>query len=370
MVLLCLLAVLSSLTVAVLLIRFQRFHARFTADYDLDGIQKFHAKPVPRIGGVPVICGMLVAAVVMRIWRADPTGLLLLSVSLPAFLAGLTEDVTKRVGVRTRLFATFLSALIGGLVLQATVSRLNVPVVDNLLTQYPLLAMLFTIFAVGGVAHSINIIDGYNGLSGMVTTLIFLGLAYVCFKVGDNSLATAACASAGAVFGFLLVNYPRGLIFAGDGGAYLIGFLIAEISVLLVARHPEVSPWCPLLLVIYPVFETLFSIYRRRFLQARSVGSPDALHLHQIVYKRLVRWMVGSKEAEHLTRRNSLTAPYLWALALFSVAPAMLFWNRTPVLVSCVVVFVVFYVYLYRMIVHFKSPQWLVTRNRVRLRRK
>lgn len=167
-------------------------------------------------------------------------------------------------------------------------------------------------------------------------------------------------AATGAVLGFLVWNFPRGMIFAGDGGAYLIGFLIAELSVLLVARHPQVSPWFPLLLVIYPVFETLFSIYRKKFLRGMSPGMPDGLHLHMLVYKRLVRWMVGSREARHLTRRNSMTSPYLWALSSLSVAPAMLFWNNTTVLMVCVGVFVLTYLYLYRMIIRFRSPRWMV----------
>jgi UDP-N-acetylmuramyl pentapeptide phosphotransferase/UDP-N-acetylglucosamine-1-phosphate transferase len=65
----------------------------------------------------------------------------------------------------------------------------------------------------------------------------------------------------------LIWNYPRGKIFLGDGGAYLLGFWLAELSVLLVVRHPEVSPWFPMLLLVYPIFETLFSMYRSKVLQ-------------------------------------------------------------------------------------------------------
>lgn len=357
-------ATLCSFAVAIVLTRYQHLHARFSSDYDLDGIQKFHAKPVPRIGGLPVFAGMLLGAVIILVQMRSAFGLSVLCVALPAFGAGLIEDLTKRVGVIQRLLATFVAALLGVYFLHAAIERLDLPVVDHILHHYWLLSWLFTMIAVGGVAHSINIIDGYNGLSGMVALFVFVALVYVSFKVGDGELLAFSFAACGAVIGFLFLNYPRGLIFAGDGGAYLIGFMIAELSVLLVARHPQVSPWFPLLLVIYPVFETLFSIYRRKFLQDRAVGCPDALHLHQMVYKRLVRWMVGSREVRHLTRRNSLTAPYLWVLASLSVAPAMLFWSNTPVLMLCVLLFILLYLYLYRMIIHFKSPHWLMVRKR------
>lgn len=349
-----------SFVVGVLLVRFRHLHDRFSCDHDLAGVQKFHATPVPRIGGIPVMAGLVAGVLILVSLTGASLGLLLLAVAQPAFISGLAEDLTKRVGPLSRLLATFLAAALGFWLLDAGLSRLDVPGVDQLLRFHWTTSFLFTVFAVGGVAHSINIIDGYNGLAGMVAVFILMALTYVAFKVHDPQLMGLCFAATGAVLGFLLWNFPRGAIFAGDGGAYLIGFLIAELSVLLVARHPEVSPWFPLLLVIYPVFETLFSIYRRKFLQGRPVGAPDALHLHQMVYRRLVRWMIGSKEARHMTRRNSMTSPYLWTLSSLSVVPAMLFWNNSLVLIGCAALFVLIYLCLYRMIVRFRSPRWMV----------
>lgn len=360
MLLILLGAFFCSFVVGILLVRFRHLHDRFSSDHDLGGVQKFHAAPVPRIGGVPVMAGLGVGVLILVLLTGESLSLVLLAVAQPAFVAGLVEDLTKRVGPLPRLLATFVAAALGFWLLDAGLSRLDLLGVDQLLASHWLLSLLFTVFAVGGVAHSINIIDGYNGLAGMVSVFIFMALAYVAFKVHDLQLVGLCFAAAGSVLGFLLWNFPRGAIFAGDGGAYLIGFLIAELAVLLVARHSEVSPWFPLLLVIYPVFETLFSIYRRKFLQGRPVGAPDALHLHQMVYRRLVRWMVGSKEARHMTRRNSMTSPYLWALSSLSVVPAMLFWNNSLVLMGGAALFVLTYLYLYRMIVRFRSPRWMV----------
>lgn len=353
-------ALVSSFIVGILLVRFRHLHDRFTSDHDLGGVQKFHAAPVPRIGGVPLMAGLVVGALILGGLTGETLSFLLLIAALPAFAAGLAEDLTKNVGPLPRLLATFVAAVLGFWLLNASLSRLDVPGVDQLLRHHWWLSLALTVIAVGGVAHAVNIIDGYNGLAGMVSVFIFMALAYVAFKVHDPQLMGFCFAATGAVLGFLAWNFPRGLLFAGDGGAYLIGFLIAELSVLLVTRHPEVSPWFPLLLVIYPVFETLFSIYRKKFLRGMSPGVPDGLHLHMLVYKRLVRWMVGSKEARHMTRRNSMTSPYLWALSSLSVAPAMLFWNNTPVLIGFVCVFVLTYLYLYQMIIRFRSPRWMV----------
>ncbi|KIA82250.1 glycosyl transferase [Chromobacterium piscinae] len=352
-----------SLLVGVFLIHFSHLHERFSADHDLGGVQKFHAHPVPRIGGVPMAAGLVAGCSLLAWLQQDAWTLLLLVVALPAFGAGICEDVTKKVGPLPRLLATFVAAALGYFVLGASLQRLDIPLLDGLLSQFWVLSLLLTVVAVGGVAHAVNIIDGYNGLSGVVSIFIFLAMAYVAFKVQDAALMGVCFAMVGAIAGFLFWNFPRGLIFAGDGGAYLVGFMIAEVSVLLVARHQQVSPWFPLLCVIYPVFETLYSIYRKKFLRGMSPGMPDGLHLHMLIYKRLVRWMVGSKDSGHMTMRNSLTSPYLWALSSVSVAPAMLFWQDTGVLMTFCALFAICYVYLYRMIVRFRTPRWLVLRR-------
>jgi UDP-N-acetylmuramyl pentapeptide phosphotransferase/UDP-N-acetylglucosamine-1-phosphate transferase len=132
---------------------------------------------------------------------------------------------------------------------------------------------------------------------------------------------------------------------------------------LLLHRNPQVSPMFPLLLCIYPVFETVFSIYRRKILRDVSPGLPDGLHLHSLVYRRLIRWAVGNKSAKALTRRNSMTSPYLWMLCMTAVVPAVLFWDNTPVLAAFVLLFGITYVVLYWRIVRFKSPRWLVFRR-------
>ena len=359
-------AFIVSFLATALVIRFRHLHERFTADSDLGGVQKFHASPVPRIGGVPVFLGLLAGVGIVNLKWPTFGAWLMLVAALPAWLAGLLEDMTKRVGPMPRLLATFVAAFLGFWLLKAGLHRLGIPGVDEVLRQYWILSLLFTVVAVGGVAHALNIIDGYNGLAGMVAILTFLVLGYVAYKVGDQVLWGICIAASGAVAGFLVLNFPRGLIFFGDGGAYMVGFLIAEISVLLVTRNPQVSPWFPMLLVIYPVFETLFSMYRKKFLRNMSPSMPDGLHLHMLVYKRLVRWMVGSKEARHITSRNSLTSPYLWVLSCVAVVPAAIFWDNTPVLAAFVVLFIALYLGVYRMIIRFKVPRWMVLRRRSR----
>lgn len=351
--------------VTLLVIRSAHRHARFSADHDLSGPQKFHAKSVPRIGGVGIFAA--IAASVVTIGATAPSylqmALLLVGCGLPAFAAGLIEDLTKRVTPRMRLIATAVSAALAVWLLDAAIVRTDLPGLDWVV-GFPLGAALLTVFVVAGVANSVNIIDGFNGLSSMCVVMMLMTVGYVAFQVGDHFVLLWALAAVGAVLGFFVWNFPAGLIFLGDGGAYFLGFLLSELAILLLRRNADVSPMFPLLICIYPVFETIFSIYRRRFLKEVSPGLPDGIHLHSLIYRRVIRWAVGSRNAREITRRNSMTSPYLWMLCMLSLIPSVLWWDSTPILGGFIVLFGVTYVTLYWRIVRFRSPRWMVLRRR------
>ncbi|MGU7783026.1 MraY family glycosyltransferase [Burkholderia sp. PU8-34] len=362
-------AFLCSLSITLLIIRYASMNERFAGgDTDTTGVQKFHARPVPRIGGVGILIGIVVSAVWLHFtyWSISNTILLLVACSAPAFASGLCEDLTKRVSPRARLVCTMLAAALGYWVLDIAVTRVSVPWLD-LALSYVAVSFVITIFATAGLANAINIVDGFNGLASMVALMMFASLAYVAFEVGDAVVLSASLIMMGAVLGFFVWNFPGGLIFLGDGGAYFIGFMLAELSIMLVMRNHAVSAWYPILLFMYPIFEVIFSIYRKRFVRGMSPGIPDGVHLHMLVYKRIMRWAVGSKSARRLTQRNSMTSPYLWMLCLIAVAPATLFWRYTLHLFCFAMFFAVAYVWFYVSIVRFRVPRWMVVRTKVHM---
>jgi len=350
---------LTSVFVGHLIVRYEALHARWSHDPARTGPQKFHSAPTPRVGSLGVMAGLFVSgAVLLAIEQSassEQFGYLLLA-SLPAFLGGITEDVTKNAGVLTRLLLTMVAAAFSVWLLGAVIPRLDVPGFDTLLKWAPF-AIAFTMFAVGGVANAINIIDGYNGLAAGHAVIVLAAMAWVSAMVGDDFLFTSALAMIGALLGFLAWNYPKGKIFLGDGGAYLLGFWLAELSVLLVARHREISPWFPMLLLVYPIFETLFSMYRRKVIQGQSPGQPDRLHMHQVIYMRLTRARSDVSDPASLTRFNSRVAPFGWLMTLCCAVPALLFWGETRWLVAASLLFCGVYVALYVWL-------FLSTRNR------
>ena len=332
----------------------------FALDLDVSGPQKFHSRPVPRVGGIPILLGLMAGVVLLTLSQAAGWELawLLLLCAAPAFAAGLWEDLTRRVSPAKRLLATALSAVLAIYSMGALISRTDIPGLD-LLVSVSAGAWLVTILAVAGLANSVNIIDGFNGLASMCVMLMMAAIAYVAYQVGDPLIGALAVAGIGAVLGFFLLNFPAGLIFLGDGGSYFLGFFFAELAILLLVPNPGVSPLFPLVVCIYPVFETVFSIYRRKFLRDLPPSLPDGIHLHSLIYRRVLRWTVGDRSGKALTRRNSMTSPYLWVLCMCSVIPAVLFWDNSAMLASFLALFGLSYVALYWRIVRFRSPRWL-----------
>lgn len=355
------LAFATSWFVCWLIIRYEDMHSHFSHDHVDSGPQKFHALPTPRIGGISLAVGLLAGGSVLFALPPQISlrehGYLILA-SMPAFLGGLIEDVTKRVGVTERLLMTMLSAAIGAVLLGAVLNRLNLPMVDPALQWMPL-AIVLTVVAVGGVANAINIIDGYNGLAGGLALIVLICIAWVANQVGDVLVLSSAFALGGGVLGFMLWNWPGGKVFLGDGGAYLLGFLLAELSVLLVMRNPGVSAWFPLVLLVHPIVETLFSIYRRKWVRGHTPGRPDALHLHQLLYSRVIRYQVGPTPNKQKLRRNSMVAPYIWLPALLTSLLGSIYYSNTAVLVLLSAAYGVFYIGIYRLLTSWRTPPWM-----------
>jgi UDP-N-acetylmuramyl pentapeptide phosphotransferase/UDP-N-acetylglucosamine-1-phosphate transferase len=353
-----LIAFIFSSVSTILIVRTQKFHRRFTSDSQIDGPQKFHTHSVPRIGGIGVALGVSIA--IFSFTRGAPYqsfGYALLFCAAPVFVIGLAEDLSKRIGVKTRLLFTAIGALLATIMLEAQILRLDITGIDYLLT-FPTLSILFTVFAITGVSNAYNIIDGFNGLSSMVAIITLVALGFVSIVLGDGLLANLSFTMASAVLGFFIWNYPRGLIFLGDSGAYFIGFWVAILSILVVARHSEVSPWFALLINAYPALETLFTIYRRKIYQGKNPGQPDGIHLHSLIFRRILYSKV-IKDKNDWFSANAKTSPYLWMLATLSIVPATIFWQDTTILIAFLMLFTLTYVWLYKKIISFRTPNWM-----------
>lgn len=342
-----------SFLICLFIIKISQKINKLITDHIHNGVQKFHKTPTPRIGGLAVFIAFALA-VAVAFFKGETYRFIYMAVflaSIPAFLAGFLEDLTGKLNQKLRLLLIVISSSLAFFLAEVHVVRVDVPYIDELFKS-EIFSFIFTVFAIAGLTNAINIIDGFNGLASMVSIMILLCISFVAYKLGDYFIATASVAMVGAIAGFFILNYPYGLIFLGDGGAYTTGFFIALMSILLVKKHSEVSAWFAVLVNIYPIYETLFSIYRRKILK-RSAMRADTLHLHTLFYKVVVKTLLGIRNPIY---RNPATSPLIWMINLLGVLPAVLFWNSTILCIVFSLAFAIIYTVVYWSIIYKKLP--------------
>lgn len=338
----------ASFLIGLLLVLSKRFHGSLSMDLP-GGIQKFHTVPTPRVGGIPIVLSLLL------VWgkssleiREILTPILL--AGMPAFLFGITEDLTKKVGVLQRLLATMASGLLAWWITEYSISRLDILGVDYLL-KFTFISVLVTSFAVGGIANAINIIDGFNGLSTFTCTVAFVGAAVIAYQVGDTNLSIVCVLLSACVWGLFWVNWPFGKIFLGDGGAYFLGFALAWVSILLIERNNSVSAFSALLICILPITEVIYSMCRR-WLYKKNIAEPDRQHLHSLLNSNYIE----KKFQKYSTlTKNSIVG---LAIGLMNVPPVVLASINYKSTMHCIVniiLMVIFYAYTYEKIKKIKK---------------
>ncbi|HEX5287178.1 MAG TPA: glycosyltransferase [Polaromonas sp.] len=343
-ILACLVA---SFITCLLIILTQRWHGKLSLDHDLNGVQKIHETPVPRVGGIGVVIGLVLAGLFSYQLGGETyeTAGKLLLCAIPVFSAGLIEDFTKSVGVRTRLFAAFISAGLAFFALDAQLNKLDTPGLDYLI-GFGVVSFAFTCFAVGGLTNAINIIDGLNGLASGSVAIMLTGLGLLALHSGDTLVFKLCMWGTAAAIGFLVVNYPFGKIFLGDGGAYLAGFWLAECAVLLMARNPEINTWTVLLCVSYPVVETVYSMFRRHVITKAPSGAPDSGHMHQLLYRRLHHEGRGKTNSSWF--RHGVASAIIWGMTGACQFLAVIASDKTPYLFIATLLFIFIYCWIYQ----------------------
>ena len=273
------------------------WHWRWTADAS-HGVQKIHKGHVPRIGGLAILL-----ALIFGMYLATDNSLLILCifVSFPAFLIGFIEDLTKVIKPLYRLAVCLLCGFVAWFYDIAAQST-GFYVIDILL-ENPVISVFVTVLAVAALANAINMLDGLNGLSGgyCFFMAIIIGSFAQFYQVYDLSVASFVLAA--AIFGFLVFNWPMGSVFLGDGGAYLLGSMLALLAMVLAERVEDISQTFTLVLLAYPAWDLGMSMLRRLFGKG-SMTQADHNHLHSRAY----RYLKASKSTLSDRKANSIAS--------------------------------------------------------------
>lgn len=296
------------------------------------GPQAIHFLNVPRTGGAAVFAGIVVA------W-ADSVPLGLLAAVTLSFAPGLAEDLTRRVSPVARYGFAAAAGTLAWAFADVRILRLDLPGVDTLLT-FPVVSLALTVFAVASFTHAMNLLDGLHGLSAGTVAIALVAIAAIAQANGDHALYTLSLSAAAALLGFLMLNFPWGRIFLGDGGAYLSGTLLACLAILLVQRNAAVSPWFAMAALAHPIVETILTVVRRVALHRAALAAPDARHLHSLLYRRLLRlpWLHSRRSAS-----NVIAASVLLLINAIVAAVAVLNFGSTRLLAAQFVIYAIAY---------------------------
>jgi len=337
---------------------------RLGADKD-QGVQKFHVGPTSRLGSVGIASGLMAGVCLSHTQYPNDTliGAWLLFASLPVFMGGLIEDLTHKVSPRMRLWLACLSAALVYGILDVSVNRTDIAYLDVALAV-PGVALVVTLLVVAGFINSVNIIDGFHGLASGAVIIMLLGMAALAMRVDDGLLFRLCLITAMATLGFAMWNWPFGKIFLGDGGAYLLGLLVVELGLMLPHRTHSLSPMAPALVGVYPLLETLYSMYRRKFIRSHPVNHPDALHLHTLIYRRLILNPALDTTSQAKNRANAQVAVVVWGFIAVPATLSVYFFEQTYLLLALIGIFAFAYVYFYQLLMKFKAPKFLMSRNR------
>ena len=276
---------LVSAFVACVILATKSYHLKYTAKgHSGAARQSAHRTPTPRIGGIAIFSGFIAGTAMLPSDVAVYAVPLLLS-CIAVFVGGLGEDIGRDVSPKTRLILSFISALCAIAIFRVWIGPLGSPYL-NWITSTLFGATVFTVLISGGVAHATNLIDGLNGLAMGVCMLIAGGLAFLAHAVGDTVILNISILLMSSILGLFVFNFPFGKIFLGDAGAYTLGHVLIWLSILLVARNPEISPYAILLIFFWPIMDMLFAIFRR-VVNREPIGAPDRLHFHQLMMRGL-----------------------------------------------------------------------------------
>jgi UDP-GlcNAc:undecaprenyl-phosphate GlcNAc-1-phosphate transferase len=244
-----------------------------------DGRRKQHDRPISRLGGLTIfvvlILGVLVMLMMGRMRWMEWAPILLCNALM--FSVGFFDDL-KALGARVKLIGQIGVALIlysMGLSIDVLSNPFGTGGVD--LGWWSLPVTLMWLIAIPNI---INLIDGMDGLAGGFGLFLSLTLGFIGYVSGQPEVMLISTLMAGALTGFLFFNFPPAKIFLGDGGAYLIGFFVASVSLKSSNKGSIIAALLVIVIALgVPILDTVFAILRRG-IRGVSIFSADAEHIH------------------------------------------------------------------------------------------
>jgi len=253
--------------------------------YDVPNARKEHTNPIPTMGGIAIVAGMMMA---MFLWFPFSNNMAQVSFFfsiMVLFGLGIMDDLKDLSAKYKFLVQISLAAIIA-------LSGIRITSFDGLfgIDELPLAAQYtFTILTITGITNAFNLIDGIDGLAGGLGFMSLITLGLFLSVSGDVNTALIAFALAGGLFAFLYFNFNPARIFMGDTGSLVLGFVIAVLSIRLMQINVMIpnpivanAPVFVLGIVLIPVFDTI-RVFAVRIWKGKSPFQADKTHIHHLL---------------------------------------------------------------------------------------
>jgi UDP-GlcNAc:undecaprenyl-phosphate/decaprenyl-phosphate GlcNAc-1-phosphate transferase len=282
--------------------------------------RSLHTAPMPKLGGLAILAGVLVAGLLWLPWDAESRAILLGAVAIA--LVGVLDDVFELSPVPKLLGQA--AAVIIPVSAGVTVDNFTIPFFGRLtpgsvdLLTLPWggvvhLGDVATVIGIVAVINVINLIDGVDGLAAGVCVISALALAIVALSLDRTAAGVLAALTAGASLGFLRHGFPPATTFMGDTGSNLLGYLLGILAVQgALKTNAVVALFLPLIILAVPILDTGF-VVAKRLKYRRPIYKADRWHFHH----RMAN--IG------FSQRRTLLYLYGWTLVMAALALALRF---------------------------------------------
>jgi UDP-GlcNAc:undecaprenyl-phosphate GlcNAc-1-phosphate transferase len=277
-----------------------------------------HQNPIPRIGGLGLAAALVVAVLAVSRWAVPPTLESLrhftatMGGAFAMFGLGFVDDIHP-LRARWKLLVQILVST-AVVAMGERVDMLRNPFTGEI---YPLgwWGAVGTVCWLVAITNLINLVDGLDGLAGGISLMVLCLMVFVGLNGGGAYVAVVSLVMCGALAGFLYFNFPPARVYMGDGGAYLMGFLIASLAVSS-SHKGTVFPAlaAPALALALPIYDVMMAILRRG-VRGLPIFRPDRKHIHH----RLSQMGLSPTRAVLI----------LYAISLFFLALGLsVFWSQ------------------------------------------
>lgn len=270
-------------------------------------------RPTPRLGGLAIWAGVLVAMLIWLPFRDEWKAVLYASILI--VVVGALDDILDLPPV-VKLAGQIAAAWI--VAEQAAVDNFTLPFIQRVDLSHPI-AVAATIVGLVLIMNAVNFSDGVDGLAAGVCAIAALAFAFIAFDITGRNAGTAHLAGvlsaivAGAALGFLVWNFFPARTFMGDSGSNLLGLLLGSVAILgSVKTSALVGLIAPLAILAVPFLDTTFVVLKRMKYR-RPIHAADANHFHH----RFSR--IG------FSQRRTVAYLYAWTIALAGAAVALRF---------------------------------------------